>query len=101
MADAVNTRAISSNDEFSCLVSSDAAEASRSGHGLPRSVGISQSQVQRTLGDLAAVERIAGMLAHEQFESRRALGRRICAEFDFHDRLVWERRSSWGRRCAT
>ncbi len=46
-----------------------------------------QSQIQRTLGRAEAVDRIAGILASEQFPSRRALGRRICAEFGFQDAL--------------
>lgn len=45
-----------------------------------------QSQIQRTLGTAAAMQRVAGILSREQFASRRALGRRICDEFDFRDR---------------
>ncbi len=33
------------------------------------------------------MDRIAGILSNEQFPSRRALGRRICAEYDFRDPL--------------
>ena len=46
---------------------------------------MSQSQISRTLRDGAAVARIASILSHEQFDSRRALGRRICGEFSFFD----------------
>ncbi len=46
-----------------------------------------QSQIQHSLGDEAAIERIAGILSREHFASRRAAGRRICDEFDFRDRL--------------
>ena len=45
-----------------------------------------QSQIQRTLGETATRERIAAILSRKQFASRRAGGRRICAEFDFRDR---------------
>ena len=45
-----------------------------------------QSQIQRTLGSDDALERVATILSQEQFDSRRALGRRICLEFDFRDR---------------
>jgi hypothetical protein len=44
-----------------------------------------QSQIQRTLGAPEAVDRIAAILGAERFPSRRALGRRICEEFDFRD----------------
>ena len=44
---------------------------------------MAQSQIQRTLN--AAVPRIAEILLHERFESRHALGRRLCEEFDFLD----------------
>ena len=46
---------------------------------------MSQSQISRTLRDGAAVARIASILSHEQFDSRRALGRRVCGEFSFFD----------------
>ena len=42
-----------------------------------------QSQIQRTLN--AAIPRIAEILSQEQFRSRHALGRRLCAEFQFVD----------------
>ena len=45
-----------------------------------------QSQIQRTLSDPAAFERLAGILARETFVSRRAAGRRVRAEFGFQDR---------------
>ena len=45
---------------------------------------MAQSQIQRTLN--AAVPRIAEILSQEQFPSRHALGRRLCAEFHFVDR---------------
>ena len=44
-----------------------------------------QSQIQRTLGSAVAINTVAKILSQEEFASRRALGRRICAEFDFHD----------------
>ena len=44
-----------------------------------------QSQIQRTLGSAAAIDAVVRILSQEEFPSRRALGRRICAEFDFHD----------------
>ena len=46
-----------------------------------------QSLVQRTLGSPEAMDSIAAMLAGEQFASRRAVGRRVCEEFGFRDRL--------------
>ena len=46
---------------------------------------MSQSQISRALQDEAAVARVASILSQEQFESRRALGRRVCAEFSFAD----------------
>ena len=45
-----------------------------------------QSQIRRTLGTAEARQRVADILAREQFASRRALGRRVCEEFDFRDR---------------
>ena len=44
-----------------------------------------QSQIQRTLGEAAAIERVAAILSQDQFDSRSAVGRRVCAEFDFCD----------------
>ena len=46
---------------------------------------MSQSQISRTLRDEAAVTRIASILSQERFDSRSALGRRICKEFSFAD----------------
>ena len=46
---------------------------------------MSQSQISRTLRDEAAVARIASLLSCEQFDSRSALGRRVCEEFAFAD----------------
>ena len=46
---------------------------------------MSQSQISRALQDEAAVARIASILSQEQFESRRALGRRVCEECSFAD----------------
>ena len=44
-----------------------------------------QPQIQRTLGGVASVDRIAAILATVEFTSRGALGRRICEEFGFAD----------------
>ena len=49
--------------------------------------GMAQSQISRTLGDAAARSRIVGILSRERFDSRRALGRRVCEEFGFVDAL--------------
>ena len=46
-----------------------------------------QSQIQRTLGDLESIARITPLLERERFSSRTDLGRRVCEEFDFRDRL--------------
>ena len=46
---------------------------------------MAQSQISRTLRDEAAVSRIASILSQERFDSRCALGRRICEEFSFLD----------------
>ena len=46
---------------------------------------MSQSQISRTLRDEAAVARIASILSQERFDSRSALGRRVCEEFSFAD----------------
>ena len=43
------------------------------------------SQIQRTLNDPGARERIVEILAREEFTSRSALGRRVCEEFGFAD----------------
>ncbi len=48
---------------------------------------MAQSQISRTLRDAAARSRIGAILSQERFDSRRALGRRICREFGFVDRL--------------
>lgn len=44
-----------------------------------------QSQIQRTLNDAHARDRIVEILAREAFDSRSALGRRLCEEFGFAD----------------
>ena len=44
-----------------------------------------QVLISRTLRDELAVSRIASILSQEQFDSRRAVGRRICEEFSFVD----------------
>lgn len=44
-----------------------------------------QSEIQRTLGSAVAIDRVVAILSQEQFDSRGALGRRVCAEFDFLD----------------
>ncbi len=49
------------------------------------SVTMAQSQISRTLRGEAARSRIVAILSQEQFDSRRALGRRICEEFSFVD----------------
>ena len=46
---------------------------------------MAQSQISRTLRDEAAVSRISAILSQEQFDSRSALGRRVCEEFSFLD----------------
>ena len=46
---------------------------------------MAQPRISRTLRDEAEVSRIAAILSQETFDSRRALGRRICAEFSFVD----------------
>ncbi len=46
---------------------------------------MSQSQISRRLRNQASIARIASILSQEQFDSRRALGRRICEEFSFAD----------------
>ena len=50
-----------------------------------------QSQIQRTLNDAGGRERIVEILAREEFDSRSALGRRVCEEFGFADnRGEWQ-----------
>ena len=46
-----------------------------------------QSQIQRTLGGAEGIARITTLLERERFSSRSDLGRRVCEEFDFRDRL--------------
>ena len=46
---------------------------------------MSQSQISRTLRDEASVARVASILSRERFDSRSALGRRICEEISFTD----------------
>ena len=46
---------------------------------------MAQSLISRTLRGEAARSRIAGILSQESFDSRRALGRRVCEEFSFFD----------------
>ncbi len=48
---------------------------------------MAQSQISRTLGGPAARARISAILSLEHFDSRRALGRRVCAEFSFIDAM--------------
>ncbi len=48
---------------------------------------MAQSQISRTLREEAAVSRIALILSRESFDSRSALGRRVCEEFSFKDAL--------------
>ncbi len=48
---------------------------------------MAQSQISRTLGGPAARARIVAILAQEHFDSRRALGRRVCEEFSFVDAI--------------
>ena len=48
---------------------------------------MAQSQISRTLRGEAAHSRIVAILSQEEFDSRRALGRRICEEFSFVDAL--------------
>ncbi len=44
-----------------------------------------RSQISRTLRQEAAISRVAAILSRESFDSRSALGRRVCAEFGFPD----------------
>ena len=46
---------------------------------------MAQSQISRTLRDTVAISRVASILSREHFDSRSALGRRICEEFSFID----------------
>ena len=46
---------------------------------------MAQTQVSRTLRRAAARSRVVAILSQEEFESRRALGRRVCEEFSFVD----------------
>ena len=46
---------------------------------------MAQSQIIRTLRDQASIARLASILSGESFESRSALGRRVCEEFSFFD----------------
>ncbi len=46
---------------------------------------VAQSQISRTLRGEAAHSRIVAILSQEEFDSRRAFGRRICEEFSFLD----------------
>ena len=48
---------------------------------------MSQSQISRSLRGESARSRIVAILSKERFDSRRALGRRICEEFSFVDAL--------------
>ncbi len=48
---------------------------------------MAQSQISRSLRGESARSRIVAILSQERFESRRALGRRICEEFSFFDAL--------------
>lgn len=52
---------------------------------MPWSGHMARSQIGRTLRREAAVSRVAAILSRESFESRSALGRRVCAEFSFLD----------------
>lgn len=44
-----------------------------------------QSQISRRLREESSVSQIATILSQEQFDSRSALGRRVCEEFSFYD----------------
>ena len=48
-------------------------------------IRMAQSRISRTLRDGAAIARVAAILSRERFDSRSALGRRICEEFSFTD----------------
>ena len=50
-----------------------------------QSVCMAQSQISRTLREEESVSRVAAILSRERFDSRSALGRRICEEFSFTD----------------
>ncbi len=47
--------------------------------------GMARSQIGRTLRDAAAAARTAEILSRKGFDSRSALGRRVCGEFPFLD----------------
>lgn len=49
---------------------------------------MAQSQISRTLRGAAERARIAAILSQEQFDSRRAFGRRVCREFSFVDAVI-------------
>ena len=46
---------------------------------------MTQSQIYRTLCNAGAEDRIVGILSRQRFDSRSALGRRVCREFGFSD----------------
>ena len=46
---------------------------------------MAQSQISRTLREEASVSRVVAILSRESFESRSALGRRVCEEFSSLD----------------
>ena len=46
---------------------------------------MAQSQIIRKLRDKEALSRVSAILSQEQFDSRSALGRRVCNEFSFFD----------------
>ena len=48
-----------------------------------------RSQIQRTPGNVASVDRIVEILATEEFASRGAFGQRICEKFGFADAWGW------------
>ena len=48
---------------------------------------MAQSQISRSLRSESSRSRIVAILSQERFDSRRALGRRICEEFSFVDAL--------------
>ncbi|MCY4112019.1 MAG: IS4 family transposase [Chloroflexi bacterium] len=46
---------------------------------------MARSQISRTLREASAHARVVAILSRETFDSRRALGRRVCEEFSFVD----------------
>ena len=46
---------------------------------------MTQNQIHRTLNEAGALDRIAEILSQEAFDSRSAVGRRVCSEFGFVD----------------